>query len=235
MRRHKTVALVILILSIVKFVLAAPALRRIHEAREDAIVRVLEDVGAVANKRDDGIGNDRSSTFESGESSDRSPTMGKSLDHPSTLGESLDHPPTLGESLGHPPTLGESLDHSPTLGESSDHSPTLGESLDHPPTLGESLDRSPTLGESSDHSSTSESGESLDRSPTLSDSYDRSSISTVPPKPPPLRKRPKIMTPEKIRSLKIFAPIGLFTVAILGLVDINVSLQNDTSSSPTSR
>ena len=207
MRRHKAVALVILILSIVKFVLAAPALRRIHEAREDAIVRVLEDVGTVTNNRDDGVGSDRSSTFETGESSDRSPTLGKSLDHPASLGESLDHPPTLGESL----------DHSPTLGESSDH-PSTSES-------GESLDRSPTLGESSGDSSTFESGESLGRS----------SIFSVPPKPVPSRKRPKIMTPEKIKSLKILTPIGLFTAAILGLVDINVSLQNDTSSSSTSR
>lgn len=197
MRRHKAVALVILILSIVKFVLAAPALLRIHEAREDAIVRVLEDVGTVTKNRDDGVGSDRSSTFETGESSDRSPTLGKSLDHPASLGESLDH--------------------SPTLGESSDH-PSTSES-------GESLDRSPTLGESSGDSSTFESGESLGRS----------SISSVPPKPVPSRKRPKIMTPEKIKSLKILTPIGLFTAAILGLVDINVSLQNDTSSSSTSR
>jgi hypothetical protein len=39
MHRHKTVAQVILILFIVNFVLAAPAVREIHEARGDVIVR----------------------------------------------------------------------------------------------------------------------------------------------------------------------------------------------------
>lgn len=51
----KTVAQVIfilLILSIVIFVLAAPAVREIHEARDDVMIRVLaEYVGAVAEKR----------------------------------------------------------------------------------------------------------------------------------------------------------------------------------------
>jgi hypothetical protein len=52
MRRHKIVSLVILILSIVNFVLAAPAVREIHEARDDVIVRVLaEYVRDVAEKR----------------------------------------------------------------------------------------------------------------------------------------------------------------------------------------
>jgi len=52
MRQHKTVALVIRIRSIVNFVLSAPAVREIHEARDDVIIRVLaEDVGTVAEKR----------------------------------------------------------------------------------------------------------------------------------------------------------------------------------------
>jgi hypothetical protein len=41
MHQLKTAAQVILILSIVNFVLAAPAVRGIHEARDDVMVRVL--------------------------------------------------------------------------------------------------------------------------------------------------------------------------------------------------
>ena len=52
MHQHKTVAQVILNLSIVDFVLAAIAVREIHEARDDVMLRVLEeDVGAVPEKR----------------------------------------------------------------------------------------------------------------------------------------------------------------------------------------
>ena len=52
MHQHKTVAQVILILFIVNFVLAAPAVREIDEARDDVMARVLAaDVGAVAEKR----------------------------------------------------------------------------------------------------------------------------------------------------------------------------------------
>ncbi|KAF8487747.1 hypothetical protein F5888DRAFT_121637 [Russula emetica] len=52
MQHHKTVVQVILILFIVNFVLAAPAVRETHEARDNVIVRVMaEDVGAVAEKR----------------------------------------------------------------------------------------------------------------------------------------------------------------------------------------
>jgi hypothetical protein len=56
MRRHKTAALVILILSIANSVLAAPALLEIHEARDDVIVRAPEDVGAVAMNPDHSFG-----------------------------------------------------------------------------------------------------------------------------------------------------------------------------------
>ena len=59
MRQHKAVAQVILILSVVYFVLAAPVVREIHRARDDVIVRVLaEDVGAVAVKRGGAFGKD---------------------------------------------------------------------------------------------------------------------------------------------------------------------------------
>jgi hypothetical protein len=52
MHQHKTVAQVILMLSIVIFVLAAPVIREIHEARGDVLVPVLAgDVGTVAEKR----------------------------------------------------------------------------------------------------------------------------------------------------------------------------------------
>ena len=52
MHQCKTVAKVILILSFVNIVLAAPAVREIHEAPDDVIVRVLaEDMGAVVEKR----------------------------------------------------------------------------------------------------------------------------------------------------------------------------------------
>jgi hypothetical protein len=57
MHQHKTLAQVILILSIVNFVLAAPVVREIHEARDNVIVRVLaEDMGAVAEKRGNTFG-----------------------------------------------------------------------------------------------------------------------------------------------------------------------------------
>jgi hypothetical protein len=52
MHQHKTAAQVILILCFVNFVFAAPAVREIHEARDDVMVRVLaEDVGPVVEKR----------------------------------------------------------------------------------------------------------------------------------------------------------------------------------------
>jgi hypothetical protein len=57
MHRHKIIAQVTLILSIVSFVRAAPAVREIHEARDDVIVRVLaEDTGTVAEKRGNTFG-----------------------------------------------------------------------------------------------------------------------------------------------------------------------------------
>ena len=42
--------------------------------------------------------------------------------------------------------------------------------------------------------------------------------------------RPKIMTPEKIKTIKIVTGVGLLTAAILGIVDIQISHQNTSAS-----
>jgi hypothetical protein len=57
MHQHKAVAQLILILSILNFVLAAPAVREIHEARDDVIVPVFaQDVEGVSDKLGNTLG-----------------------------------------------------------------------------------------------------------------------------------------------------------------------------------
>jgi hypothetical protein len=51
----------------------------------------------------------------------------------------------------------------------------------------------------------------------------------APPKKP--WTRPKTFTPEKLRAAGFIAGAALFTSAVLGLVDINISLRNISSSS----
>jgi len=136
MHQPKTVAQLILILSIVNFVLAAPAAREIHEARDGVIVPVFaQDVEGVSDK----LGN----------------TLGGKLAYESRDGELLpgfESPPSTPPSESPPPT------------------------------------------------------------PT--------------PKPAP-SARPKIMTPEKIRATKIITGVGLLTASLLGLLDIQISYQDD--------
>jgi hypothetical protein len=142
MHQHKTLAQVILILSIVNFVLAAPVVREIHKARDDMIVRVLaEDVGAVAEKRGNVFGTHmipwEDSDWDSGDEG-----YGTAEDEPS----------------GH------------------------------------------------------------------------SSTPTEQPPPAPSQKRPKIITPARIKATKIITGVGLLTAAVLGIVDIQISSQNSSAS-----
>jgi hypothetical protein len=153
MHRHKMVAQVILILSVVNFVLAAPAVREIHEARDDVAVRVLaEDVGAVVEKR-----------FK-----------------------------IFPSFFGTPMTRWEDSDW-----DSSD----------------DGYETAPD--EPSDHSSTS---------------TEQQPAPPTPSQKRPKIRRPKIMTPDKIKATKIVAGVGLLTVALLGIVDIQVSQNNSSAS-----
>ena len=70
------------------------------------------------------------------------------------------------------------------------------------------------------------SDEPPDHSPTSTSTPTPSDQPSTPRK----QKRPKIMTPEKIKTVKIVASVGLLTAAILSLVDIQVSSTNDTAS-----
>jgi hypothetical protein len=66
---------------------------------------------------------------------------------------------------------------------------------------------------------------------TSDEPSDHSSTSTEqPPQPAPSQRRPKIMTPEKIKSTKIIMGVGLLTAAILGAVDWSISLIHSNSS-----
>ena len=144
MHQLKTIAQVILILSIVNFVLAAPAVRDIHEARDDVMVRVLaEDMGAVAEKR------------------------------------------FINKFFGTPMIPWE--DSGWDSGDEG-YETASDEPFDHPSTPAEQ--------------------------PPLT----------------PSQKRPKIMTPARIKAAKIITGVGLFTAAILGIVIIHVSLKNNTAS-----
>ena len=141
MRQHKTVAQVILILSIVNFVLAAPAVREIHGARNDVMVRVLaEDVGAVKRFKIFGMPMIpwKDSDWDSGDEGYA----------------------TASDDEGYETALDEPSDHSAT---------------------------------------------------------------------PTQQKRPKMMTPAKIKAAKIVLGVGIFTAAVLGLVGIQVSLKNSTA------
>jgi hypothetical protein len=149
MHQHKIVAQVILILSVVNFVLAAPTVREIHETRDDVVVRVLaEDVGAVMEKR-----------FKI---------------FPSFFGT-----PIIPWEDSDWDSGDEGYETAPD--EPSDHSSTLTEQQQPAP-------------------------------------------------PAPSQKRPKIMTPDKIKATKIVAGVGLLTVALLGIVDIQVSQNNSSAS-----
>jgi hypothetical protein len=155
MRQPKTVAQVILILSIVNFVLAAPAVRKIHGARNDVMARVLaEDVGPVKQFKIFGIPiipwKDSDSDSDSGD-------------------EGYE---TASDDEGYETAPDEPSDHSSTLSDGP-----------------------------SDYSSTSTQ-----------------------------QKRPKIMTPARIKATKIALGVGIFTAAVLGLVGIQVSLKNSTAS-----
>lgn len=89
--------------------------------------------------------------------------------------------------------------------------------------------------ETSEGSSRS-SPETSETQSTIPETSETQSTSPEQPKPQPTRPpkristRPKIMTPEKIKSTKIVAGIALLTSVVLSLVDINVSLQNTSSS-----
>ena len=152
MRLHKTVAQVILTFFFVNFVLAAPAVREKHEARNGAMVQVLaEDVGAVAEKR---------FLFF------KRPIIpwGKNSD----LDSGDEGYETASDDEGY---------------ETASDDEGYATASDEP----------------SGHSST----------PTA---------------------RPKIMTPEKIKAIKIVTGVGLLTAAVLGLVDIQISHQNTSAS-----
>jgi len=166
MHQHKIVAQVILILSIVNFVRAAPAVREIHGARDDMSPWALtEDVGAVAEKRGNAFG-----------------TQSTPLEASGPVGGSADD--------GYETASDEPFDHSSTLATPGGH-----------------LSTSATSSEPSDHSST----------PT----------ELLPPqRPAPSREKPKIITPEKMKAVKIIAAAGLVTTAVLGLVVINLSLKD---------
>jgi hypothetical protein len=84
----------------------------------------------------------------------------------------------------------------------------------------EPFDHLSTLGESSDHLSTL--GGPSDRSPT--------SAEPLVPKPAPWQNSQKIMTPEKIKATKLVVAVGLVTIPVLGLVDIQVGFTNSSSS-----
>jgi hypothetical protein len=153
MHQPKTVAQVILILSIVNFVLAAPAVRKIHGARNDVMARVLaEDVGPVKRFKIFGI-----------------PIIPWKDSGSDSGDEGYE---TASDDEGYETALDEPSDHSSTLSDGP-----------------------------SDYSSTSTQ-----------------------------QKRPKIMTPDRIKATKIGLGVGIFTAAVLGLVGIQVSLKNSTAS-----
>jgi hypothetical protein len=58
-------------------------------------------------------------------------------------------------------------------------------------------------------------------------------ISEPQPTRPPKRisTRPKLMTPEHIKAAKIITGAALFTATIVTLIDINISLMQNSSSS----
>jgi hypothetical protein len=145
MHRHKILAQVILIFSIVSFVFAAPAVRGIDEARNDVIAQVLaRDAEAVA-KRGNMAGKFQMPSYESEWESDSDDDEEKGYE--------------------------------------------------------------------------TSSDEPLDKDP-----------STAPATPQKLKssKNP-IMTPEKIKTVKILAGVGVLTIAVLGLVDFHVSNENSTT------
>lgn len=153
MHQHKTVAQVMLILAIVNVVLAAPAVREIHEARNDVMIQALaEDVGTVAEKWGNSFGR-----------------MTPRLDPEDPVDE------------GYVTASDEPLDHSSTPTEQLQPAPP-------PPPP---------------------------------------SAPSAPPLPrPATSKRPKIMTPEKIKSTVIITGAAVFTMAILGIVDIQISRES---------
>jgi hypothetical protein len=219
MHRHKTVAQILLILSIFSSVLAAPVLR-VREMPGAVAVRVpAEGAVAVLEKRIDWPWSSKKKPQPSTDANlppliDLSPESEQTTNGPKT-------PKT--PQPDHPPLIDLTSDYSDTETGSGSQLPN-GHSSGSQPTMsnGHAFTPSTSASSSPEHLQT----EPQASAPT-SPEHSGSQSTTTPPKPVPVdnappkttSSKPKIMTPEKIKATKYAAVVGLVSAAYLSLLE----------------
>jgi hypothetical protein len=236
MHRHKTVAQILLILSIFSSVLAAPVLR-VREMPGAVAVRVpAEGAVAVLEKRIDWPWSSKKKPQPSTDANlppliDLSPESEQTTNSPKTpKTPQPDHPPLIDLTSDYSDTetgSGSQL----ANGHSSGSQPTMSNGHVDPLTPSTSASSSPEHPQTGPQASAPASPEHPQTEPQTSaptsPEHSGSQSTTTPPKPVPVdnappkttSSKPKIMTPEKIKATKYAAVVGLVSAAYLSLLE----------------